>query len=389
MTNGSTDHFWNLDLSEQQEHVRLTAREFAEQEIRPRIMEFDESQTFPTHIFRTLGEMGFLGMIFPEEYEGAGLGYVEYALVIEEISRVDPSVGLGIAAHNGLCASHINLFGTEEQKRTWLPDLASGRKLGMWGLTEPGSGSDAGGMRTNAVRDGDEYVLNGSKNFITHASVGQTAVIMAKTDPGAGNAGISAFIVDKDTPGFHTGKKENKLGMRASDTAGLILDNVRIPVHQRLGDEGIGFKQALQVLDRGRIAIAALSVGLAQGAYETALEYSKQRKQFGKPIAEFQATQFKLADLALSIEASRMMVMKAATMKDAGLDVNIESARAKLFASETAVRASNEAVQILGGYGFSKEYPAEKFYRDVKLLTIGEGTSEIQRMVISRALLKE
>ena len=341
-------------------------------------------------IFKKMGEMGFLGVFIPEKYGGAGMGYVEYVIIIDEIARVDPSIGLGVAAHNSLCTGHIFYHASEEQKNDYLPDLATGKKLGAWGLTEPGSGSDAGGMRTIAVKEGDEWVLNGSKNFITHGTVGETYVILAVTDPKERkHGGVSAFIVEKETPGFSSGKKENKLGMRASDTSSLVLENVRIPAANLIGKEGEGFRQAMQVLDGGRISIAALSLGNAQGAYEAALEYAKQREQFGKPISEFQAIQFKLADMATEIEAARLMTFKAAMMKDAGEKVTRISAMAKCYASEVATRVTSEAIQILGGYGFTKDYPVEKFYRDVKLNTIGEGTSEIQRLVIARSLLRE
>ncbi len=380
---------FNLEPSEQLQMVRQAARDFAEHELKPHVMGYDESQQFPHEEFKKMGDLGFLGVIFPDEFGGAGFGYMEYAAIVEEISRVDPGVGLGVAAHNGLCTNHIYSFASEELKRKYLPDLTSGRTLGMWGLTEPGSGSDAGGMRTFAVEDGDSWIINGSKNFITHASVGDTAVIMAVTDREQGTNGISAFVVDKATDGFHTGKKENKLGMRCSDTASLILDNVRIPKENLIGEPGQGFKQALKILDGGRIAIAALSVGLAQGAFEAALAYAKERQQFGKPIGEFQAIQFKLANMATEIEAARMLTQKAAYYRDTGKNINLVAAQAKMFASEVATRAANESVQIHGGYGFTKDYPAEKYYRDVKLLTIGEGTSEIQRIVISRAILRD
>jgi len=389
MSSVAAETGFNLELTEQQQMVRQAARDFAENEIKPIIDAFDESGTFPSELFRKIGDLGFLGIMFPEEYGGAGFGYVEYALVVEELARVDPSVSLGVAAHNGLCTNHIYRFASEELKKKYLPDLTSGRKMGMWGLTEPGSGSDAGGMRTTAVLDGDEWVLNGSKNFITHASVGHTAVIMAVTDKEKGAHGISSFLLEMGMKGFATGKIEKKLGMRSSDTASLVLEDVRVPKSHLMGELGDGFKQALKILDGGRVSIAALGVGLAQGAYETALNYSKQRQQFGKPISEFQATQFKLAQMAMEIEAARLITMKSAVMRDQGKDINLESAYAKLYASEVATRVSNEAVQILGGYGFTKDYPAEKFYRDVKLLTIGEGTSEIQRIVISRQLLKD
>jgi alkylation response protein AidB-like acyl-CoA dehydrogenase len=381
---------YSFQLEEQHLLVRDTARDFAESEIRPHVMEWDEVQHFPLDLFHKMGELGFLGIMFSEELGGAGMSAIEYALIVEEISRVDPSIGLGVAAHNGLCSNHIYQFGSKEIREKYIPDLATGRKLGMWGLTEPGSGSDAGGMRTTAVLDGDEWVLNGSKNFITHATYGETAVIIAVTEPGTGSKGISAFVLEAGTPGFSPGKKENKLGMRASDTASLLLENVRIPREHLLGDTtGLGFKQALQILDGGRISIAACSVGTAQGAYETALAYSKERRQFGKTLAEFQATQFKLAQMAMEIEAARMLTHKAAWMRTKGMDINVAAAYAKLYASEVATRVTNEAVQILGGYGFTKDYAAEKYYRDVKLLTIGEGTSEIQRLVISRRLLQD
>jgi len=379
-----------FDFNEEQRLIQQAARDFAEKEIRPHIMKYDESQEFPMEIFKKMGEMGFLGVFIPEEYGGAGMGYVEYVTIIDEIARVDPSIGLGVAAHNSLCTGHIYYHASEEQKNQYLPDLASGKKLGAWGLTEPGSGSDAGGMRTTAVREGDEWVLNGSKNFITHGTVGETYVLLAVTNPKERkHGGVSAFIVEKGTPGFSSGKKENKLGMRASDTSSLVLENVRIPAGNLIGKEGEGFRQAMQVLDGGRISIAALSLGNAQGAYEAALAYSKQRKQFGKPISAFQAIQFKLADMATEIEAARLMTYKAAVMKDAGEKVTRMSAMAKCYASEVATRVTSEAIQILGGYGFTKDYPVEKFYRDVKLNTIGEGTSEIQRLVIARSLLRE
>ena len=380
---------FNVDLSEEQQMVKQAARDFAESELKPKVMEYDEAQKFPMDEFRKMGELGFLGVVFPEEYGGAGMSYIDYANIVEEISRVDPGVGLGIAAHNGLCTNHIYMFGSDELKQKYLPDLTTGKKLGMWGLTEPGSGSDAGGMSTIAEEDGDYWVLNGSKNFITHASVGDTAVVMAKTDKDKGSKGISAFVLEIGMEGFQRGRKENKLGMRCSDTASLIFENVRVPKANMIGKRGEGFKQALQCLDGGRIAIAALSLGLAQGSLECALSYAKERKQFGKPISEFQAIQFKLATMATEIEAARMLTHRAAYMRDQGKNINLVAAQAKMYASEVATRASNEAVQIHGGYGFTKDYPAEKFYRDVKLLTIGEGTSEIQRLVISRNLLRD
>lgn len=377
----------NEQASEQMNMVKQMAREFAEKEIKPHIMTYDESQEFPKEIFSKMAELGFLGAYYPEEYGGAGLRVLDFAVIVEEIAKVDPSVALGVCAHNGLCISHIYNFASEALKKKYLPDLCSGKKMGGWGLTEAFSGSDAGGMRTVAVKEANEWVINGSKNFITHANVGSTYVVLAVTDKSK-NKSISAFIVEKGTPGFSVGKKENKLGMRASDTATLIFDNVRIPAENLIGNVGEGFKQALAVLDGGRIGIAALSVGLAQGALEASIKYAKERQQFGKPIAENQAIQFKLADMAMEIEAARLLVHKAATMKDEGKDVNLEAAQAKYFASEVATRAANEAVQIHGGYGFIKEFPVEKFYRDVKLLTIGEGTSEVQKMVIARNILQ-
>ncbi|MHB1050116.1 MAG: acyl-CoA dehydrogenase family protein [Bacteroidota bacterium] len=367
--------------------VQKMARDFAEKEIRPNVMKYDESQEFPKEIFGKMAGLGFLGAYYPEEYGGAGLSVIDFTVIVEEIARVDPSVALGLCAHNGLCISHIYNNASETLKKKYLPDLCSGNKLGGWGLTEAFSGSDAGGMKTTAVKDGNEWVINGTKNFITHASVGETFVVLAVTDKTKDKC-ISAFVVEKGTPGFSVGKKENKLGMRSSDTATLILDNVRIPAENLIGKEGEGFKQALAVLDGGRIGIAALSVGLAQGALEASIKYGKERQQFGKPISDNQGIQFKLADMAMEIEASRLLVRKAASMKDAGMNVNLEASQAKYYASETATRAANEAVQIHGGYGFIKDFPVEKFYRDVKLLTIGEGTSEVQKMVIARNLLK-
>lgn len=368
--------------------VQQLARTFAEKELRPVVMKYDESQEFPFEIAAKLGELGFLGATFPEEYNGAGLSPLDFTVLVEEISRVDPSVGLGVCAHNGLCASHIFLFGTAEQKRRYLPDLCSGKKLGGWGLTESSSGSDAGGMKTTAVKRGDEWIINGGKTFITHGSVGSTFVVLAVTDK-TRRHGISAFIVEKGTPGFSVGKKENKLGMRASDTASLLFDGLRVPAGNLIGNEGEGFKQALQVLDGGRIGIAALAVGLAQGALDASLKYAKERRQFEKPLSDFQAIQFKLADMAMEIEAARLLTRKAACAKMQGVNYTQEAAEAKYFASEVATRVANESVQIHGGYGFIKEFPVEKFYRDVKLLTIGEGTSEVQKMVIARSLLDE
>ncbi|MGE5402077.1 MAG: acyl-CoA dehydrogenase family protein [Ignavibacteriales bacterium] len=380
---------FTFELNEEQSAIRDMIRDFAENNIRPVVMKFDESQEHPTEITDKLGEMGFLGILVPEEFGGAGLGYIEYAIIVEELARVDPSVALSVAAHNGLCTNHINLFANRTQKEKYLPALASGKKLGAWGLTEPASGSDAAGMQSTAVKDGAYYVLNGTKNFITNGGVGKTAVVMAVTDKSRGKKGISAFIVEKGWQGFSAGKKENKLGMRASETTQLILDNCRVPAENLIGNEGEGLTQALKILEGGRISIAALGVGLAQGCLEAALDYSQQRKQFGKHLSEFQAIQFKLAEMATEIESARLLTYRAAAIKDKGGKVAREASIAKLYASEAATRASNEAVQILGGYGFVKDYPVEKFYRDVKLLTIGEGTSEVQRMLIAKSLLSE
>ncbi len=375
------------ELTENQQIIKNTIREFAEKNIRPVVMKYDESQEFPMEIIKQLGELGFMGVIFPEEYGGAGLGYVEFAMIVEELGRVDPSISLSVAAHNGLGTNHIFRFGNEKQKKKYLPDLIAGRKVAAWGLTESSSGSDAAGMKSFAEKKDGYYLLNGSKTFITHGTVGETAVIMAVTNKEKGKKGISAFILEKGMEGFIVGKKENKLGMRASDTTQLTFDNCKVPAENLLGAEGEGFIQAMQILEGGRISIAALSVGLAQGALDAALKYSQERKQFNKTLSEFQATQFKLAEMAVNIDAARLLTMRAAAMKDKGLPNQKEAAMAKLFASEIAEKASSEAVQIHGGYGFIKDYPVEKFYRDVKLLTIGEGTSEIQRIVISRELL--
>ena len=377
-----------FEMTDSMKMVQSAARTFAEKEIKPHIMKYDESQEFPFEIMKQLGELGFLGVIFPEEYGGGGFGYLEYITIIEEISKVDPSIGLSIAAHNSLCTNHIYSFGNEEQKKKYLHDLATGRKIGAWALTEPTSGSDAGGMLTTATRDGDAYILNGSKNFITHGSVGDVTVVMANTDKSKGKKGISAFIVDNKTPGFIVSKKENKLGMRCCDTSALVFDHCRVPAKNLLGEEGAGLSQALAVLDGGRISIASLALGIAQGALNASIKYSKERKQFGKPISDFQAIQWKLADMETQIQGARLLTYRAGFMKNKGHDVTKESAMAKYFASEVAVMATNEAVQIHGGYGFIKDFPVEKFYRDVKLVTIGEGTSEIQKMVIARELLE-
>jgi alkylation response protein AidB-like acyl-CoA dehydrogenase len=378
----------DFTFSDEQKHLRKSVREFAEGEIAPQVMEWDEAAHFPTELLPKLAEMGLMGVIFPEQYGGAGLGYIEYATVIEELARVDGSVGLFVAAHNSLCSNHIYKFGTEEQKKKYLVPLAQGRKLGAWSLTEPEAGSDASGTRTMAVREGDDWVLNGSKTFTTNGSYADICVAMAVTDKSKESHGISAFILEKGTAGFRPGKKENKLGMRASDTSEVIFSDCRIPNCQLLGPLGEGFISSLKVLDGGRISIAALGLGMAQGALEAATEYAKHRKQFGKAIAEFQAIQFKLADMATEVEAARLLVYQAAWLADQkDTRYTRESSMAKLFASEVAVRVANECVQIHGGYGFIKDYPAEKFYRDVKLCTIGEGTSEIQRLVIARQLL--
>jgi alkylation response protein AidB-like acyl-CoA dehydrogenase len=364
-------------------------REFAEAEILPHVMEWDEAQTFPLETIRKLGELGYMGSIFPEELGGAGLGYVEYSIIIEELSRVDGSVGIILAAHTSLCSNHIFKTGDDAQRQRYLPKLASGEWIGCWSLTETEAGSDAAGTRTTGTLEGDRWILNGAKTFTTNAHYADVCVAMAMTDRSAAQHGISAFIIDKDTPGFRAGKKENKLGLRASATGEVIFDNCRLPQWQLLGKRGEGFVDSLKILDGGRISIAALSIGMAQGAYDAALKYSKVRKQFGRPISEFQAIQHKLVDMATELDAARLLNYRAATLLDRGQRVTKESSMAKLFASEAAVRIANEAVQIHGGYGFIKDYPVEKFYRDVKLCTIGEGTSEIQRMVIARQLLKD
>jgi len=374
-------------LTDEQELLRRSVREFAEIEMRPHIMEWDDAQHFPSELMPKLASLGLLGIQVPEAYGGAGMSAVDYCICIEELARVDPSVALSVAAHNGLCSSHIWLFGSEEQKRKYLVPLARGEKIGAWGLTESTSGSDAAGMRTAAARAGACWVLNGSKTFTTHGRVGDIMVAMAITDRAAGSKGVSAFILEKGTPGLTPGKKENKLGMRASDTSEVIFENCRIPEDQLLGEAGQGFVNTMQVLDAGRIGIAALSVGLAQGAYEAAVQYAKERRAFGKTISSFQAIQWKLADNATRIEAARLLTYRSAYLKDQGRRMTLESSMAKLYASEIAVKAADDCVQIHGGYGFVKDYPAEKYFRDVKLLTIGEGTSEIQRLVIARQLL--
>jgi hypothetical protein len=378
----------DFQLTEQQRLLRLAVREFAEGEIAPHVMEWDEAQHFPSELVPKLAELGLMGIQIPEGYGGAGMSAIDYCICIEELARIDPSIALSVAAHNGLCVAHIYMFGTEEQKQKYVVPLARGEKIGAWGLTEPTAGSDAGGTRTMAVRDGSFWVLNGSKTFTTHGRVGDVIVAMAVTDRAQGHRGISAFIVERGTPGMSAGKKENKLGMRASDTTEVVLQECRVGADHLLGKEGQGFANALQVLDAGRIGIAALAVGLAQGAYEAARRYALQREQFGQTIASFQAIRWKLVDSATSIEAARLLTYQAACLKDCGLRVTRESAMAKLFSSEVAVRVAEEGVQIHGGYGFVKDYPAEKFFRDSKLCTIGEGTSEIQRLVIARELLK-
>lgn len=377
----------DFNLSEQELAVQKLAREFAQNEIAPHVMKYDESQEFPMEIAKKLGDIGFLGIIFPEEYGGAGFSTLEYAIIVEEISKVDPSMGLTIAAHNGLCTNHIYSFANEELKKKYLPDLTTGKKLGAWGLTENVSGSDAAGMATTAERKNGHYIINGSKLFITQGSVGETFVVTAVTDKEKKKNGISAFILEKGMKGFTTGKKENKLGMRSSDTAELIFENVEVPAENLIGEEGQGFKQCMKILDGGRIAIAALSLGIAQGALDASLKYSKERKQFGKSLSHFQGIQFKLSDMATQADAARLMVYKAAWMKDNGMEINLSAAMAKFYASEIATTSTNEAIQIHGGYGFMKEFPVEKLYRDVKLMTIGEGTSEVQKMVIARNLL--
>ena len=378
-----------IENKQQMDMIRQSARDFAQYHIKPYVMEWDEAQLFPIEVFKKLGEHGFMGVIVPEEYGGSGLGYQEYITVLDEISKVCGSIGLSVAAHNSLCTNHILSFANEEQKRLYLPKLATAEWIGAWGLTETGSGSDAGGMTTFAEKDGDYYVLNGSKNFITHAISSNVAIVIARTGAKGDKKGMSAFIVEKGISGFTAGKKENKLGMRASETACLFFDNCRIHRDQLIGEEGQGFVQALKLLDGGRISIAALSLGIARGAYECALKYANEREQFGKKIYDFQAVSFALADMATQVEASELLTRQAGYLKDHGDRVSKIGAMAKLYASEAAVSVSNEAVQIFGGYGFTKDYPAEKFFRDAKLCTIGEGTSSIQKMVIAREIEKD
>ncbi len=375
-------------LTEDQKMIAQAARDFAEKEIRPYMMEWDEKQIFPRELFRKMGQLGFMGVLVPQEYGGAGLGYIEYVLIISEIAKVCGSIGLSVAAHNSLCTGHILQFGSEEQKRKYLPKLATGEWIGAWGLTEANTGSDALRMKVVAHRDGDDWIINGAKNWITHGISAEVAVVLARTGELLDSHGITAFIVERGTPGFSGGKKENKLGMRSSETAEMIFDNCRVPSSNIIGEIGEGFIQAMKVLDGGRISIAALSLGIAKGAYEHALKYSKEREQFGKKISEFQAIAFKLADMITEIEAAEMLTMQAAYLKDQGDQVTKYSAMAKYYASEVAVKVATDGVQIFGGYGYTKDYPAEKYYRDAKLCTIGEGTSEIQKLVISRQILK-
>jgi alkylation response protein AidB-like acyl-CoA dehydrogenase len=376
-----------FELTEEQMQVKQMVREFAEAEIRPHVMEWDESQHFPRELFGKMGELGLTGVIFPEQFGGSGMGYVEYSTIIEELSRVDGSIGLSIAAHNSLCTNHIFQYGSEEQKKRYVTPLAKGEKLGCWGLTEPSSGSDASGMKTTAIRRDGGWLLNGAKNFITHGISGDICVVLAITNREMRSRGISTFIVERGTKGFIAGKKENKLGVRASETASLIFEDCWIPEENLLGEPGRGFVNSMQILDGGRISIAALALGIAQGAYESALKYSQERKQFGQPIFDFQGIQFKLADMATQIDAARLLTQRAAWLKDNKRQTTKESAMAKLYASEIAVKVCEDAIQIHGGYGFTKDYPAEKFWRDSKICTIGEGTSEVQRLVIARQLI--
>ena len=379
----------NFDRTEEQQMVADAARNFAEQFLTNKVREWDETQYFPVEVLREAGNMGFMGILVPEAYGGSELGYHEYIAIIEEISKVDPSIGLSIAAHNSLCSNHILSFGSEDQKKRYLPKLASGEHIGAWGLTEHNTGSDAGGMNTTAVKDGDHWVLNGSKNFITHGKSGDIAVVIARTGEKGDYHGMTAFILEKGMPGFTSGKKEDKLGMRASETAEIIFDNCRISDDQRLGELGEGFIQSMKILDGGRISIGALSLGIAKGAYEAALKYSKEREQFGKPISSFQGISFKLVDMATEIEAAELLLHKAAYLKNEDRKMTLHSAMSKMYASELCVRVANEAIQIHGGYGYTKDYPVEKFYRDAKLCTIGEGTTEIQKVVIAKNILKD
>jgi alkylation response protein AidB-like acyl-CoA dehydrogenase len=379
---------YSFSSNDNQVMVGQMAKDFAEKNIRPYVMEWDEAQIFPVELFKKLGDLGMMGVLVPEEYGGSGFGYFEYVTVIVEIAKVCGSIGLSVAAHNSLCTGHILAFGNEEQKRNWLPKLATAEWIGAWGLTEANTGSDAMGMETTAVLDGDHYIVNGSKNWITHGKSGDVAVVMVRTGAKGDSKGISALVIEKGTPGFTHGKKENKLGMRASETTELVFDNCRVPKENLLGEEGQGFSQAMKILDGGRISIAALSLGIAKGAFEAALAYSKQRRQFGQAISNFQGIAFKLADMATEIEAAELLIMQAADLKNRHQPVTKQSAMAKYFASEVAVRTATDAIQIFGGYGYTKDFPVEKYYRDAKLCTIGEGTSEIQKIVISREILK-
>lgn len=379
----------DFQYTDTQVQIAEMVRDFANKHIRPQMMEWDESQKFPVEVFRKMGELGLMGVLVPAEYGGSALGYFEYVTVISEVAKVCGSIGLSVAAHNSLCTGHILYFGSEEQKKKYLPKLATAEWIGAWGLTEANTGSDSGNMRCTATKDGNDWILNGTKNWITHGISGDVAVVLARTGEPRAKNNVTAFIVERGTPGFTAGKKENKLGMRASETAELVFDNCRISDTQRMGEVGDGFKQAMKVLDGGRISIAALSLGIAKGAYEASVKYSKERHQFDQPISNFQAIAFKLADMATQIEASEMLIYQAADMKNRGVKMTKESAMAKYYASEVAVRVSTDAVQIFGGYGYTKDFPVEKFYRDSKLCTIGEGTSEIQKLVISRDILKQ
>lgn len=378
-------HFQESELTQ---HIAQTARDFARQHIQPQVMTWDESQEFPVQVFKEMGKLGMMGVLVPHEYGGSGLGYFEYKVVIEEVAKVCGSVGLSLAAHNSLCTGHILTFGNEEQKQKYLPLLATAEWIGAWGLTEANTGSDAGNMQTTAVKDGDQWILNGTKNWITHGKSGDVAVVICRTGEPRSSGNATAFIVEKGTPGFSGGRKENKLGMRASETAEMIFDNCRIPDSQRLGEVGDGFRQSLKILDGGRISIASLALGIAKGAYEAALQYSKERYQFDQPICNFQAISFKLADMATEIAAAEMLILQACDLKNRLEKMTKEAAMAKYYASEVAVKVANEAVQVFGGYGYTKDFPVEKFYRDAKLCTIGEGTSEIQKLVISREVLR-
>jgi alkylation response protein AidB-like acyl-CoA dehydrogenase len=377
----------NFETNEITQQVAAAARDFAQREIKPHVMTWDETQEFPVHIMHAMGKLGMMGVLVPHEYGGAGLGYFEYSAIIQEIAKVCGSIGLSLAAHNSLCTNHILTFGNEEQKRRWLPKLATGEHIGAWGLTEPNTGSDAGNMKTTAVKEGNHWVLNGTKNWITHGKSGEIAVVIARTGEPRTSGNATAFVVERGTPGFSGGKKENKLGMRASETAEMIFDNCRIPDANRLGEVGDGFRQSLKILDGGRISIAALALGIAKGAYEASIQYSKERYQFDQPISNFQGISFKLADMATEIAAAELLVQQACHLKETHQKVTKQSAMAKYFASEVAVKVSTDAVQIFGGYGYTKDFPVEKFYRDSKLCTIGEGTSEIQKMVIARDVL--